>query len=273
MADTLGSPTERLTFTAFGTLMLARQGNRDELDRIGFSRKRVRQLLGMLILCDRIAVSEVLRALWPTLPDHEARNNLAATVRFARRIVDTQRGLRTDPVRSTSLIMRDATHIRLHSQNHLTTDLWEVRRLLALAKRRRASGDMKAAMQAVAEAMPYWTGPLLPDLFDLEPFGAWCVAELQELVSAALDLAEWSLSQGDFGSASRTARTVLASDGFDERAHAALIRALLELNDPTAVAIAVAECRASLLELGVEPNRTLAMILRRPDRDAGSPDR
>jgi DNA-binding SARP family transcriptional activator len=247
------------SITAFGSLRIegSAAGDAGVVRRV-----RVRQLLGLLIMRDRLAVDAVLRALWHELDAAAARNNLRITLTFLRRLVEPGR----EPGSPSLHIGRDATHVWLRRSAALRCDVWDVIRSLDDADARDRLGDVAGAMSLRAAGVDRWTGELLVDVRDLDLVAGDVAMVEHRLASAAAAVAAWSLARGDAAHALSVAARLLEHDPFQEVAHCVAMTAHLDLGDRRAAAAAAQRCRDALTDLRVPPSADTSTVLHRVER-------
>lgn len=229
-------------------------------------RARVRELLALLVLRDRVTASQAVDLLWPGLEPDNGRNNLRITLSYLRRLLEPDR-VSGQP---SFHVRRRGDDLWLERSALLLVDVWEIRTALATARDLEQVGRLADAMAAYARAVDTWTGELLVDLRHQPDLAAEVTYLDLELEAAAARVAEWCLLQGDDRGAEAVAERLLAHDPYAERAHAVVISARLARDELVAAAEAVASCRAALEELGVDPSPSTDLLIRRVDRLARS---
>jgi LuxR family transcriptional regulator, maltose regulon positive regulatory protein len=225
-------------------------------------RSRVRELLGLLLLRDRLSIDQVTESVWPGLGASQAKSNLRITLMFLRRLLEPQR-----PVGGQSFhVCRDASHIWLRRSGALRSDVWDIQSNLTVARERKRTGDVGASVDALRCAVDAWSGELLGDL----RYNDLAVPEVTHLELALSDgaaqIAEWSLAHGEVSDAIVVARRLLAHDPYHERAYAVLISAHMDAGSMDESLDAASQCRSALDELRVAPSNATLMVLKRLDR-------
>jgi DNA-binding SARP family transcriptional activator len=259
LASAPGLPATTVRITACGPLTV---DGVDGTPTALLRRVRVRELLGLLILRDRVTATQAVELLWPGLDPDNGRNNLRITVSYLRRLLEPDRV----SGRPSYHVRRRGDDLWLERSALLDVDVWRIRGALAAGRTDEQLGHLARAMVAYRGAVDAWTDELLVDLRqhpDLAPEVTYLDLELE---SAAARLAEWSLNQGDELAAEAVAGRLLAHDPYAERAHAVIISARLARDEVVAAGEAVARCRAALDELGVEPSPSTELLIRRFER-------
>jgi LuxR family transcriptional regulator, maltose regulon positive regulatory protein len=234
----------------------------DSVDPAILRRSRVRELLGLLLLRDRLSIDQVTESVWPGLGSSQAKSNLRITLMFLRRLLEPHR-----PVGGQSFhVCRDASHIWLRRSGALQSDVWDIQTNLTLARERKRTGDVGGSVDALRRAVEAWSGELLADL-RYNDLAAPEVTHLELALSdGAAQIAEWSLAHGEISDAIMFARRLLAHDPYHERAHAALVSAHMDAGSIDAALDAAATCRSALDELRVAPSNATLMVLKRLDQ-------
>ncbi len=213
-------------------------------------RRRVRELLQLLVLHGDLYRARAIELLWPDLDPPAAARNLRVTLAYLRRALE--------PDRQGSHLRTDRDRIRLAPSAALEVDLTELRGHLGEARRAGARGDPAAAVAELAAAVELWRGEPLTDLSD----GSVRTAILAELTAAALTVGERRLAEGAPIAARDLAQRVLAVEPYAERALRLLLAAATQHRDPAATAEAIDRVREALTGLGVAPEPATVVVLR-----------
>lgn len=217
-------------------------------------RGRVRTLLALLAVRGAMRRDEVIEMMWPDADPDRGRQNLRVTLSRLRRALDPASDGRR------CLITED-DRISLAGPPILDVDLWQFRGVLATARRSRpAAAPTTAELEAAVEL---WRDEPLNDLESI--IGAEPDIEFvrQELVDASLRLGEAFHVEGRFDDAARCAERVRSTAPYAERAHRLAIAAQLQRRDRTRLASAVRLATEMFDDLGVRPEESTLMLLRR----------
>jgi LuxR family transcriptional regulator, maltose regulon positive regulatory protein len=222
----------------------------------GLRRQRVRELLALLVLRERVSRTEAGDALWPGLDPDRARTNLRLTLTYVRQVLEPDRA----SGRPSLFVRSNGEEIWLARTDYLEVDVWSIRAALGRGRQLARTGRSHDAHAAYAEAISAWTGPLLMDLRDLADLGAEVTYLDLELARAGAELAEWQLGTEDFDAAVATAERLLTHDPYDERAYGVIIRSLTGLGEIAAAGDVLRRCEQALRELGAEPSPALMRL-------------
>jgi DNA-binding SARP family transcriptional activator len=196
--------------------------------------------------------------LWPDLDCRDGARNLRVTLTYLRQLLEPGR-----PIGEASFHLRaDAATITLHRSEHLTVDLWELRRLVDEAALHRQRGDIDRTVTLLSAATAQWGGEPLTDLGSVT--GEDHEIEHARLLQlgALLELGELRLARGQTANALLDAERALALDPYSERSHRLAIAAALYGRDKNRVGIVADRTMAMLDELGVEPEAATKILLR-----------
>jgi len=229
-------------------------------------RARVRQLLALLTVEPNLRRERAIALLWPDLDRAAAARNLRVTLTYLRQVL--RGGTMTVQPRpgqtpDERFLIVDASTIRLLAHPGLEVDLWELEAHLAAAGRAWADGNSAEHAAALAAAAGLWRGEPLVDLQDLADLSGALTRVQTALVEATLALGEVRLSEGRAAEAMQSAQTVIAADGYNERAHRLAVATQIHLGDHGAAAAAAGRMAAALADAGVVPSRTTQILLRR----------
>ncbi len=258
------APTHRLTISVLGPLEL----RRDDLivEHRDLARRRVRELLSLLVARRRVRREVAADALWPELAD--PRHNLRVTLNYLQGILEPNRP-RTEP--SYFLRTRGDT-LTLVSSDRLRCDVWDLAAHLDAADAAERSGDPAAALAAYQAALPLWRGDPYDDIGDVE----WARDEQRQwtnrYVVAALRAGELLFAKRAAHEASRAAEHALTADSAHEPAYQLLARALLALHDTRGARRALDACLSALAGLGVTPSSATLELLAALDRAVAEPE-
>ncbi len=249
-------PARQLEISVLGPLVVAFDGAPVAAPEL--RRTRVRALLTLLVVHGTLTRDTVTEFLWP---DHDAAagaRNLRVTLTYLRQLLEPER-----PSGEASFHLRaDAGTVTLQASDHLTVDLWEVRRLRRDADRSRDRGDSDRTITMLDAATAWWRGEPLADL----AFVAGQEHEVERVrlmhLDSLLELSELRLVRGQVASALVHAERALALDPYSERAHRLAIAAALRSHDQQRTNSVTERALTMFDELGVEPEPATRILLR-----------
>jgi LuxR family transcriptional regulator, maltose regulon positive regulatory protein len=237
-------PRGSVRIEVLGPLVVWRDGVR--VDQPELQRRRVRELL-----CSMVAHREVWREaladdLWPDHPD--PRQNLRVNLAYLQRVLQPDR----QPGEAPYFLRADSIHLRLGG-DQLEVDAWTLEALLDEGDAADRAGAPAAALDAYQSAGELWRG----EPYEHGPDVAWVERERTRLksrfVASMLRAGELQLATGDFDGALDAGRRAVLADPWAESAHRLIIRTHLARDDRPAAEQALAACRSTLSDLGVEP--------------------
>ena len=254
-----------LRIQVFGPLTVERDGRPARPGGCGPSagselrRRRVRQLLGLLVLERRLTRRRAADLLWPDLPAGRATHNLRVTLTHLRRLLDPE--LLNGP----ELQNGQAEVLRLAGPPHLEVDLWQFEALVDRANGLRAQQRPETAVAAYQEALHLWRDDPLPDLHRT---GAAAVLErlFDQRRAALLALGALLLDLGRAGEAIGLSEQAVLACPFDERAHRLALAARLQIGDLSGARTVRRRLNLALADLGCPPEPATAVLLRRAER-------
>jgi DNA-binding SARP family transcriptional activator len=253
LAAVPAEPAVAAVVTACGRLSVA------GADPTLLRRRRVRELLALLVLRHATSVAEIGAVLWPDLEPAQVRNNLRSTLTSARMVLEPGR----EPDDPPFHLRREGDRLWLHRSDLLDIDLWHIQAGLAEARADERAGRYAAAVAADRRAVEHWTDRVVGDLADNDTVRAEIVGLERALVAAAVRVAQWSAANRELDTAVRFAERALRSDPYDDAAHGALIAAL-ELSGRVAEATLAARRYAQVLDtIGVPAGPHTASLLSR----------
>ena len=136
-------------------------------------------------------------------------------------------------------------------------DLRDFEEMLARGQAARSEGDPEAASRELGAALALWRGPPLSGL-EFEPFAAAEIARLEELRLTALeDRIDADLELGAHGELVAELERLVTDNPVRERLARQLMLALYRSGRQTESLEAFRRTREGLLELGLEPSRSL----------------
>jgi ATP/maltotriose-dependent transcriptional regulator MalT len=216
-------------------------------------RKRLRELLSVLILRRSIERDSLATLLWGDRDPLASKRNLATNLTYLRNELEPDRQTNEPPY----FLRQQGTRLQLLPRPGLSIDLWE---LLAAAETVE-SGSHHDRRQLV-QALSKWTGPILPDIRDHLELGPELTEIERRLQQSALAVSERCLAAAEFEDALRLADQVRQHDSFNERAHRCRIAALAGLGRGPEALAAITQTQTMLRDLGVEPSAETQMLVR-----------
>ena len=248
-----------LRIQVFGPLTLERDGRPARPSGRGPSagselrRRRVRQLLGLLVLERRLTRRRAADLLWPDLPAGRATHNLRVTLTHLRQLLDPE------------LLDGGAEVLRLAGPPHLEVDLWQFEALVDRANGLRTRQRPETAVAAYQEALHLWRDDPLPDLHRT---GAAAMLErlFDQRRAALLALGALLLDLGRAGQAIGLSEQAVLACPFDERAHRLALAARLQIGDLPGARTVRQRLNLALADLGCPPEPATAVLLRRAER-------
>jgi DNA-binding SARP family transcriptional activator len=253
LAAVPAEPAAASVVTACGRLSVA------GADPTLLRRRRVRELLALLVLRHATSVAEIGAVLWPDLEPAQVRNNLRSTLTGVRKVLEPSRQPDDPPFH----LRRQGDRLLLHRSDWLDIDVWHIQAALAEARADERAGRYAAAIAADRRAVEHWTDRVVADLADNDTVRAEIVGLERALGAAAVRVAQWSAANRELDTAVRFAERALRSDPYDDAAHGALMAAL-ELSGRVAEATLAARRYAQVLEtIGVPAGPHTASLLSR----------
>jgi LuxR family transcriptional regulator, maltose regulon positive regulatory protein len=246
-------PTQHLTIAVLGPLEV----RRDDvvIDHPDLARRRVRELLSLLVARRRIRREVAADLLWPEKAD--PRHNLRVTLNYLQGILEPDRP-RSEP---TYFLRPAGDTLALVSSDRLRCDVWDLVAHLDAADQAERAGDPAAALAAYQAALPLWRGDPYDDIGDLD----WVRDEQRQLTSrytlAALRAGELLLAKQAAHEARGAAEHALKADPAHEPAYQLLVRAHLALDDTRGARRALDACLLVLADLAVEPSGSTVELL------------
>ena len=233
-----------LRFELLGGFRVLRAGW--ELDEEGWQRPIAARVVRFLLLQESQAVPEdtLFEAFWADKPADTARQNLAAAISRARKVLDLPGGP------DSMIELRERTY-RLRLRERDTVDAVQFEHAAATALADRSEGR-RASLE---HAAGLWVGEPLPE----DRYAEWSFAWRERLVEAYSQvlgaLIEIHVGSGEQHDAIRVARRLLEIDPLNEDAHRQLMLTYARTGRTSQALRQFLECRRALVvELGVEPS-------------------
>ncbi|HEY8217151.1 MAG TPA: BTAD domain-containing putative transcriptional regulator [Acidimicrobiia bacterium] len=229
------------------------------IDDADWRRERVRALLLLLVVRSDVRREEAASLLWPDLDQHKSAANLRLTLHYLQAVLEPHRARREAPY----FVSQDAGFLRLRGRDRLSVDAWELTALFDEADDAEASGAPSRALDLLLEATSLWRGEPFEDVAFAEwaaPTRDWLHARY---VAGAVRAAELLLAGDRPRDALELAERVLEVEPWSEPALRVRVSAHLACGHRAAALRALEACRATLAELGVEPDAETRMVANR----------
>ena len=268
-ADLTGSlrrrPSAPVTVELLGPLRVLIDGTPSSTPEL--SRRRVRELLLLLVEHGKLARERILEEMWPDLPERAARANLRTTLSYLNKVLEPNRAAGEEPV----FIVEVGDHLQLREGPDLRVDIRRFEALIDEASDLERTGAVTSALACYVEAAKLYRGPYLADA----PAAEWAIGPRDRcrlrFCAAAVRAGELSVARGDAALAEALARQAVSAEPWSEPAHRLLAEALLVKADRAGARRAYAACLAMLDELGADPTTETVMLGRRLDSGARTP--
>ncbi len=239
-----------LRFETLGGFKVLRAGW--ELDEESWKRPIAARVVRFLLLQDSAPVPEdaLFEAFWADKPADTARQNLAAAISRARKVLDLP-----GAERSVIELSERTYRIELRERDSLDSAQFEAAAEAALAQR---GDDRRASLERAAQL---WTGEPLP----ADRYAVWSFAWRERLVEAHSQvlaaLIDIYVEAGDAHRAIRAARGLLEIDPLNEETHRQLMLTYARSGRTSHALRQFLECRRALVvELGIEPSEETARL-------------
>ena len=246
-------PVATTRIEVLGPLRVRRDGV--ALDAPELRRRRVRQLLTLLVLRERVRRDRAIDLLWPDHGPRDGQRNLRVTLSHLRRLLEPDRL----PGEASYHLRSEGDHLQLVRSPALQCDLWEFDGLLAAAARDPSPG---ARAERLAAAVDLVGDDPLRDADELGDAEAEVQRVAAGFVDAAMTLGELQFAAGERRLAAASADRVLGVAPFEERAHRLALAAAVQAGDVAGAGRAAARLCAALDDLGVAPEPETAIALR-----------
>jgi LuxR family transcriptional regulator, maltose regulon positive regulatory protein len=220
-------------------------------------RKMVRELLLLLVHRKRMRREEIAAQLWPDKDDDAARNNLRATLSHLRSLLDEQAHDDTTDHSNSGPpwhVRSDGESVELFASDRLIIDADRFERAVATARRSDRERLASPTLAACREAIECYRGAYLEDSFDPDVAFNQRLAMQLDHVEMCIRASELCEARADsLDDALAYARHAVDAEPLSERAHRALIRALVTKDDPAGARRAYEQAVRVLTEDGLEP--------------------
>jgi len=239
-----------LRFELLGGFRVFRAGW--ELDEESWKRPISARVVRFLLIHDSAAVPEdtLFEAFWAGKTADTARQNLAAAISRARKVLDLP-----GAERSVIELSERTYRLDLRERDSVDSAQFEAAAAVALAE----AGDGRRA--ALERAADLWTGEPLP----ADRYAEWSFAWRERLVEAHSQvlgaLIDIYVEAGERDRAIRAARKLLEIDPLNEEAHRQLMLTYARSGRTSHALRQFLECRRALVvELGVEPSEETSRL-------------
>ncbi len=224
-----------------------------------WNRDRVRSLLVYLVIHGPAQRDQILEALWPHLDPGAADRNLRVTLSYLHQVLEPDRRKGEAPF----YVRQIGPTLSLADDPHLVVDLHEFESALERADDADHRGLPSVALELLERALRLWRGRCLTDVADEDWAQPTCRRLTDRYVTAAVRAGELHFAAGRGTSAVHDARRALMADPWCEPAYCLLVAIGLARGDTSAAAQALAECDATLADLGVTGGPQIEMLRRR----------
>ena len=232
-----------------------------ELSGPELRRGRVRSLLALLVLRGPLRRDRICDLLWPDLDPTAAAQNLRVTLSRLRRLLEPRDA--DAPATAASRLQVHGDTIGLCGPPLVETDIRRANDHLLDAEQARWLDNATEEVACLEQAIALWRGDPLVDLDALGELDGEIEQVRRSLVDAALRLGELELIAGRFDEALRCAERARLASPWSERAHRLAIACHLQRHDRDGLHSVLRSTRALLDDLGVEPEASTQMLLRR----------
>lgn len=190
-------------------------------------RKMVRELLLLMVHRRRLRRDEIAALMWPDKEEGAARNNLRATLNHLRTLLESD----IDDDGPPWHVRSDGESLELFTSDRLVIDAHEFEADVAAARRadldRRPGDTLSNALAAIDR----YRGAYLDDALDPEWAFNQRMAYHLDFVEMCVRSSELREARGEADGALELARRAVDAEPLDERAHRAVVRALLATGD------------------------------------------
>lgn len=218
-------------------------------------RRRVVELLALLVLNDQMSRAEICLAIWPDFDEKKARNNLGVTLTHLRRLLEPT----ADRKAESWHIATVGESIALVRSEHLRIDCDDFNAALASARRADAAGLPGSALEEYLRATALYRADLFPELLGSEIGSLDRTRFRLDFVAAATRAASLLTASGRQNEAVELSRRAVEAESLADGAHASLIRALDAAGLPAEAARAA--CRTIFADAGLPLTRDLELLV------------
>ena len=247
-------PAYSLRLELLGPLRVRRDGVLVEDAHL--ARRRVRELLCLLVARRRIHRESVAEELWPDAAD--PAHNLSVTLNYVQRVLQPERARQTPPF----FVRTNGDWLELTASDRLQVDVWDLEVSIDDALSAERNGTVADAVSAYRDALTLWQGQPFADAL----YADWAELERTRLrgrfVGAAERAAELMLASGDIDGGRAAASVAIEVAPNSEPAFRVLARSYLGAGDRTSARAILERCLRGLAELGLDPDPTTLQLSR-----------
>lgn len=216
-----------------------------------FVRRKALALLKLLVLRagNPISRDKLIEHLWPGVEEKQGTNRLHVTLHALRTVIEPFHA-----ERRWLFIQNHGDSYAFNQHSPHRIDLYHMRRLATLARQAERVGDWEGALPLLEQAAALYHG----DLFEDEPYAAWCELERWDLRNQYLTfihrLVFLCLRAGVPERVVHWLRQALKFDPLNEELHRSLIEVLIALGWRSMALDQYRTCvRLLSEELGIDP--------------------
>ena len=238
----------KLTIYSFGKVQVLLDGNAVNSSE-WINQRRVRELFFYLLAHpDGLSKERIGIVLWPESSSEQLR------IQFKNALYRLRLSLGPD------IVLFDGSIYTFNRALDYEYDVEQFERKIEQARTTKDPGEQKASYQA---ALDLYSDPYLPDLD-----APWLSLERQRLfqlyIRAALDMTRLQLEIGDYETALKLCKKVIAEDMCNEEAYRLAMQVHAALGNQADLVRQFEDCRKALLtEVGVEPSNQTVLLFHR----------
>jgi LuxR family maltose regulon positive regulatory protein len=249
LADAGGAPAHVVRLAVIGALEVRVDGAL--VDHPDLRRRRVRELLCLLVIRRRARRAAIAEELWPE--SHDARHNLRVTLNYLRDVLEPTR----DRHRPSLFVAAGHDTVSLHEGDALHCDLWELDAHLDAAAEAERQSDPRRALEHYMAALPLWRGDAFDELADVD----WARDEQTRVRSrysrAAVRAGDLLVAGGRWADALRAGEHATRADPLGEGGYVVQARAHLGAGDVNHARQVVEACIRALGEIDARPGTAI----------------
>jgi DNA-binding SARP family transcriptional activator len=214
-------------------------------------RKMVRELLLLLVHRRRLRREEIATVMWPDKDESAARNNLRATLNHLRTLLENDDA---DDAGPPWHVRSDGESLELFVSDRLAIDALDFDAAVRAARRADSERRPAETLSHCLRAIDLYAGPYLDDALDPD----WAFNQRMNhhlhFVEVCVRASELREARGEADGALDLARRAVDAEPLSERAHRALVRALLATDDRAGANRAYGRCIDILAADGLSPD-------------------